>query len=191
MEKVLQNDDDEFSDDTNSALFVEFPEDGTYTIAVRSVGLAGFGRFTLRASDPDSRLAIPNSGLDFGLFDPREFTPERIELLKATPIQVGVSVTDDLTELDRAGFTEFSALAWELKSCQGTVRVNASSRDFDTVLLVLGSRMEEPLFNDDTPEGDSQLEFVCRPGETYRIIVSSFELGEEGEVAVKVSNVDR
>ncbi len=62
------------------------------------------------------------------------------------------------------------------------VHISVKSKDMDAVLVVLGSNMVTPLFNDDDENEDttdSALEFDCEKAVTYKVFAGSLT-GERG-----------
>jgi len=171
LDEPLYNDD--LSDDTrNSQLVVTIPETATYKVVVRSFERDEAGAFTLSARSGDRSIEASLASL------PSE----------GRTLRIGTAVTGQLTRAvvrDDLGPVQ----AWTLSACQAPrVRIDLASEEFDTVLFVSGPGIDEQLSNDDSGGTlDSSLEFDCREGASYSIIVGTADDAQTGTFRLSAS----
>ncbi len=171
--RVMQNDDADPSQNTNSALAVDVNESGRYSVIVTSYAAGNTGAYSLRVRGGGG--STPN-------------TPNTPNNPPQNPV-----ASNDIN-----GALEASDQAVEgrhrdqhvLQLPAGRVRVSVSSSQFDTTMLIEGpdgSRID----NDDIAQDNtnSQIDLTVPTAGNYRLFVSSYAPGATGQYRVSVGPV--
>jgi hypothetical protein len=106
--------------------------------------------------------------------------------LNVGPVLTGRLASADAREPDDGDLVQ----AWSLSGCEGReVQIDLKSGDFDAFLVVLGSDLGKPLFDDDSGDDtDARLKFKCATP-PYKIIVKS--LDDPGQFTLQVTAPDK